>query len=130
MHAQPIYAKNMLRAGAKAYITKNSPRDEIFTAITEVTSGNKYFCNEIKNNLSEEPLYKTEGKPHVGLLSKREMQIVNFIREGFSSKRIANNICISPKTVEVHRHNILKKLKLKNSSALVNFIYTNAAFLL
>ena len=58
--------------------------------------------------------------------SEREIQIINLIKEGQSSKEIAMSLNISLKTVEVHRHNILKKLKLKNSASLVNFINNNS----
>jgi DNA-binding NarL/FixJ family response regulator len=56
------------------------------------------------------------------------MQIIHHIREGHSSKEIATQLDISLKTVEVHRHNILKKLKLKNSASLVNFINSSAGY--
>jgi two-component system invasion response regulator UvrY len=55
-------------------------------------------------------------------LSQREIEIITYIKKGFSSKEIAESLDISVKTVEVHRYNILKKLSLKNSAALVNFI--------
>jgi two-component system invasion response regulator UvrY len=58
-------------------------------------------------------------------LSERELEIINFIRRGLSSKEIASELFISKKTVEVHRYNILKKLNLTNAAALVNFINTN-----
>jgi DNA-binding NarL/FixJ family response regulator len=57
-------------------------------------------------------------------LSRREIDIVKLLKEGLSSKEIALELDISLKTVEVHRYNILKKLKLKNTAALVNFINT------
>jgi DNA-binding NarL/FixJ family response regulator len=56
------------------------------------------------------------------MLSKREIEVVQLIKEGLSSKEIARSLDISLKTVEVHRYNILRKLKLKNTASLVNFI--------
>jgi len=129
MHAHPAYAKKMLKAGAMGYITKNSSKDEIFTAITEVVKGNKFICNEIKDMLSLETLTEAEVPPHIGLLTRRELEISGFISEGLSSKEIASQLQVALKTVEVHRHNILKKLKLKNASNLVNFIHVNAGFI-
>ena len=58
----------------------------------------------------------------MNILSRREIDIVQLIKEGLSSKEIAQRLDISLKTVEVHRYNILKKLSLKNTAALVNFI--------
>jgi DNA-binding NarL/FixJ family response regulator len=122
MHSQPAYAKKMLQIGARGYVTKNSSKEEMITAIMEVHSGNKYICDEIKNNISELVLEENKDVPNVNALTEREIQIINLIKEGQSSKEIAMSLNISLKTVEVHRHNILKKLKLKNSASLVNFI--------
>jgi DNA-binding NarL/FixJ family response regulator len=122
MHSQPAYAKKMLQIGARGYVTKNSSKEEMITAIMEVHNGNKYICDEIKNNISELVLEENKDVPNVNALTEREIQIINLIKEGQSSKEIAVSLNISLKTVEVHRHNILKKLKLKNSASLVNFI--------
>jgi DNA-binding NarL/FixJ family response regulator len=129
MHSQPAYAKKMLQMGARGYVTKNSSKEEMIKAILEVNHGNKYICDEIKNIISEQLLDEKEDSPNINALTEREMQIINFIKEGLSSKEIATSLNISLKTVEVHRHNILKKLKLKNSASLVNFINTNATYI-
>ena len=129
MHSQPAYAKKMLQIGAKGYVTKNSPKEEMIKAILEVSNGNKYICDEIKNIISEQLLEDNPNSPNINALTEREMQIINLIKEGFSSKEIAANLQISLKTVEVHRHNILKKLKLKNSASLVNFIHNNSSYI-
>ncbi|MBC7850952.1 MAG: response regulator transcription factor [Chitinophagaceae bacterium] len=129
MHSQPAYAKKMLQIGARGYVTKNSSKEEMIKAILEVNSGNKYICDEIKNNISELVLEENKDTPNVNALTEREIQIINLIKEGFSSKEIAGQLNISLKTVEVHRHNILKKLKLKNSASLVNFINNTATYI-
>jgi two-component system invasion response regulator UvrY len=126
MHSQPAYAKKMLRLGAKGYVTKNSPRSEMMEAINEVSKNNIYVCQEVKNILSEQMLNGDQGNPDINNLSDREMQIVKSLKEGLSSKEIAVELSISLKTVEVHRHNILKKLKLKNTVSLINFINSQA----
>ncbi len=122
MHSQPAYAKRMLQIGAKGYVTKNSSKEEMIRAILEVNEGSKYICEEIKNNISELVLEENKDIPNVNALTEREIEIINLIKEGHSSKEIAATLNISLKTVEVHRHNVLKKLKLKNSASLVNFI--------
>src|SRR4030095_6412322 len=126
---QPAYAKKMLQIGARGYVTKNSSKEEMIKAILEVNEGNKYICEEIKNNISELVLEENKETPNVNALTEREIQIINLIKEGMSSKEIANQLSISLKTVEVHRHNILKKLKLKNSASLVNFINNTASYI-
>jgi len=126
MHSQPAYAKKMLRLGAKGYVTKNSPRSEMMEAITEVSNNRVYVCQEVKNILSDQLLNGDQVNPDINNLSDREMQIVKALKEGLSSKEIAVELAISLKTVEVHRHNILKKLKLKNTVSLINFINSQA----
>lgn len=126
MHSQPAYAKKMLRLGAKGYVTKNSPRQEMLEAIAEVSKNQVYVCQEVKNILSDQMLNGDQVNPDINNLSDREMQIVRALKEGHSSKEIASDLSISLKTVEVHRHNILKKLKLKNTISLINFINSQA----
>ena len=126
MHSQPAYAKKMLRLGAKGYVTKNSPRQEMLEAIAEVSNNRIYICQEVKNILSDQLLNNDQVNPDINNLSDREMQIVRALKEGLSSKEIAAELSISLKTVEVHRHNILKKLKLKNTVSLINFINSQA----
>ncbi|HKH62050.1 MAG TPA: response regulator transcription factor [Flavitalea sp.] len=122
MHSQPAYAKKMLRLGAKGYVTKNSPKQEMLDAITEVNRGNIYICQEVKNILSDQMLGEEDTAAGLNQLSEREIEVINQIRDGLSSKEIADKLGISIKTVEVHRHNILKKLKVKNTASLINYI--------
>ncbi|RTL57494.1 MAG: response regulator transcription factor [Sphingobacteriales bacterium] len=121
MHNQPVYVKKIMKLGARGYITKNSPVDELLNAIVEVHNGNKYICEEMRQIFSEQALAENE-KNGLNSLSEREIEIIQLIKSGHSSKEIAAKLEISLKTVEVHRHNILKKLNLKNTAALVNFI--------
>jgi len=122
MHSQPAYAKKMLRLGAKGYVTKNSPRQEMLDAIMEVVQGNVYICQEVKDILSDQMLNEEDATAGLNQLSEREIEVINHIRDGLSSKEIADRLAISIKTVEVHRHNILKKLKVKNTASLINYI--------
>ena len=124
MHSMPAYARRMLQMGAMGYVTKNSSKDELLTAIVEVNNGKKYICDEVKTILAQQELEEEGGQPDMNVLSRREIDIVKLIKEGLSSKEIALQLDISLKTVEVHRYNILKKLNLKNTAALVNFINT------
>lgn len=124
MHTMPAYAKRMLQLGAMGYVTKNSSKEEMITAIVEVNNGKKYICHEVKTILAEQELDENPDTADMNNLSRRELDIIKLIKEGLSSKEIALQLDISLKTVEVHRYNILKKLKLKNTAALVNFINT------
>jgi two-component system invasion response regulator UvrY len=122
LHNQPSYARKMMLAGAMGYVTKNSTKEEMFQAITEIHQGRKYVCQEIKNILSSQLVDEEEDRIKIEALSLREIEIIRYIVKGSSSKEIAQELFIAVKTVEVHRYNILKKLKLKNAAGLVNFI--------
>ncbi len=125
MHSIPYYDRRMLQMGAMGYITKNSSKDEMLKAIVEVNEGKKYVCEEVKNILAQQELVEDNVQADMNMLSRRELDIVKLIKEGMSSREIALQLDISLKTVEVHRYNILKKLNLKNTAALVNFINTH-----
>lgn len=120
----PAYARKIMKLGAMGYVTKNSPRLELISAIAAVNSGNKYICLELKDMLAND-LECDEKTPTVGMLSTREIDVVKLIKNGLSSKEIAGQLAISLKTVEVHRYNILRKLKLRNTASLVNFSHAS-----
>ena len=124
MHSPPSYARKMIKDGAMGYVCKSSSSKELFKALEAICAGNKYLCHETKETLAKQMIDNEEGK-NGNTLSGRELEIISFIKKGFSSNQIAKELFISVKTVEVHRYNILKKLNLKNAAALVNFITTN-----
>ena len=129
-YSQPLYVKKMMQMGARGYVTKNSSREEMIHAILEVSKGNKYICNDIKDIISEQTLGDERYRqPDINAITNRELEIITLIKEGSSSREIGARLFISLRTVEVHRHNILKKLKLKNTAALINFINSSAVFL-
>ena len=92
MHSQPAYAKKMLRLGAKGYVTKNSPKQEMLDAIAEVNQGNIYICQEVKNILSDQMLGEEDTAAGLNQLSEREIEVINQIRDGLSSKEIADKL--------------------------------------
>ena len=123
MHTMPAYARRMLRLGARGYVTKNSSKEEMITAIEEVYKGKKYICKEVNDILVTQKLKEDIEKPgDMNDLSRRELEVINLMKAGLKSKEIALQLEISTKTVEVHRYNVFRKLKLKNSVSLVNFL--------
>ena len=122
IYTQPGYVTRMLKQGAMGYVTKNSSCEEMYRAIMEIHNNRRYICDETKNILSEQLIGGDESRNGFNSLSKREIEIIGFIRRGFFSKEIAEQLMVSVKTVEVHRYNILKKLNVKNTAAMLNFI--------
>jgi len=116
--------RKLLALGASGYLSKNSPWEEIVTAIQAVSQGQQYICEEIKNSISMQQLGPDQPSL-INRLTKREVEIVQQMKKGLSSREIALALELGLKTVEVHRYNILRKLNLKNSAALINFFNVN-----
>jgi DNA-binding NarL/FixJ family response regulator len=125
MHNQPSFAKRMLKNGALGYVTKSSNKSEMFEAIETVVTGKIFVCKEIQENLSKQ-VFEDDETPDISKLSEREVDVLKFIKDGLSSKEIADKLFLSSRTVEVHRSNILKKLNLKNTASLLKFIHNSS----
>ena len=117
----PDIARKIIQAGALGYVTKNSSKDEMMLAITEIVKGYRYLCEEIKSLVKERKDGADDPKTLLSSLSLRQIEIISAIRIGQTSKEIAEHLKLAPKTVEIHRYKILKKLKLNNAAELVNF---------
>ncbi len=122
MHALPAYAKKLMSLGANGYVTKNSSREEMITALLTVMEGKKYICEEIKEIIVEQDLTEESEKPNIASLTEKELEVIKFIKEGLSSKDLAAKWNVSVKTIETHRYNILKKLNQKNTTAVINLL--------
>jgi len=122
LHTQPAYAKKILKLGALGYVTKNSSTDEMILAVLEVYNKRKYICEETRNIIAGIEFGFQERNEVLLKLSKREIDIIRGVKNGLSSKEIAERSGLPQKTVEVHRYHILTKLNLPNTAALVNFV--------
>lgn len=120
MYNQPAYMKKMFKAGAKGYLTKNSSKEEMIKAIIEVHEGGEYVCEDLLELFSA---HKLRGVSYH--LTARELEIISLLKLGKSSREIGDLLCVERKTIEVHRYNILKKLKLPNTASLVNYANVN-----
>ena len=122
MHNQPSLVKRMFGLGAKGYVTKSSAASEMVLGIEEVNKGNHFICEEIKNKFAEQMLSNIEESSGLEKLSGKELEVINHLKTELTSKQIGMELDISPKTVEVHRHHILKKLHLKNTASVINYL--------
>ena len=125
MHTQPTYARTIMKHGAMGYVTKNSSRFELYKAIIEIHNNRTYICNEVKGILVDQMMGDDKEQNGFNTLSGKEIEVIGFVKKGCSSKEIAGVLNICVKTVEAHRYNILKKLNLKNTAAMVNYINTH-----
>ena len=121
MHTNIMLIKQMLVSGASGYVSKTSSFDEMTMAITTIHEGNRYICRDIKDYITNQVISEQQSDPayRINQLTKRELEIVNLIKEGHSSKEISEKLFISKRTVEVHRYNIFRKLEVNNITSLI-----------
>lgn len=124
VHKTEEYILATLEAGADGYVLKDATHNELMIAINSVLSGKPYLSPGVSEKVIEGYL---EGrrtlKPSSAwdTLSQREREVLKLIAEGYKNKEIADDLCISIKTVEKHRSNLMKKLDLHNAAALTAF---------
>lgn len=122
MHSAKLYVMGMLNAGASGYLLKTSPLEEVIYGLKVVLGGTVCLSPEISHlvvEYADNQEWKTADR--LSLLSERERQVLQMISEGQTSKRIAVDMKISPKTVDVHRNNIKKKLDIHTIAGLTKF---------
>lgn len=123
-HSEEEYVFETLRAGTDGYVLKESTHGELVMAIESVLKGNRFISPGISSKIIEGYLNRGRtlrtGSP-LELLSARERQIIKLVSEGYTNKRIADYLSISPNTVDKHRANLMKKLNLHNASEITSF---------
>lgn len=117
LHDDITYVKKFLSIGAKGYLTKNTSKTELIEAIHSVQRGDVFIGSDIKDRYFTS-LLNVDSSETKKELTMKEIEIVKLIAQGMSSKEIAEKLFISHRTVETHRHNILKKLELSNAAQL------------
>lgn len=112
--ANEPFPSKLLQAGARGYLTKGILVDEMVAAIRAVHSGKRYLGPEIAQQLALKTLSDGEETPF-DKLSERELQVAMMISSGQTVARIAEKLCVSPKTINSYRYRIYEKLKLKTN---------------
>jgi two-component system, NarL family, response regulator NreC len=123
MHATRNYVSQVLQAGASAYLLKDSAFDDLSTALLAISRGGMYLSPAIAKTAALTNL--REGFPRGGKqsehLTKRELQVLQLIAEGRSTKDIATRLELSVKTVETHRKQIMDKLEIRSVAGLTKY---------
>ncbi|MEL7144872.1 MAG: response regulator transcription factor [Bacteroidota bacterium] len=122
MEISSDYIKDAVKCNVDGYLPKNADISILTQAVTTIAGGQQYFDPKVKDYIfkyfvNDESL----AVPQIQSLSQREVQVLKMISNGISNKEIGAQLFISPKTVEAHRNNILKKLYLKSTADLVKF---------
>jgi two-component system, NarL family, invasion response regulator UvrY len=124
IHPEKYYGLRMLQAGASGYLTKQNAPFELIEAIRKVSQGSMYISNSLAQLLVAA---KKDGeeKPGHEKLSDREYQVMNMIAAGKKVKTIADELCISVKTIHVHRRHILEKLNMTSNAEIIHYAIQN-----
>lgn len=127
-HKEEKYIHATLQAGADAYVLKDDSRTELFNALTSVIGGKSYLSPTICGKVVAGYLSSGDAadrQPSWEVLTKREREVIKLIAEGKRTKDIAEYLSLSPKTVEKHRTNLMRKLDLHSVSAVTAYAIQN-----
>jgi two-component system invasion response regulator UvrY len=124
MYPEDQYAVRMLKAGASGYVTKESAADELITAIRKVANGGRYVSATLAERLAYIVGAHPDKLPHQ-LLSNREFQVMCLLAEGKTLKEIADELCLSEKTITTYRARILEKMQIRNNVELTHYVIQN-----
>ncbi len=124
MHPEEQYAVRMLRAGASGYLTKASAPQELISAIRKVSRGGKYVTVSLAEKLAFE-LDAGAEKPRHERLSNREYQVMLLLASGMSVSEVAEDLCLSAKTISTYRTRILDKMDMKKNAELTLYAVKN-----
>ncbi len=121
MHDESLFAERCLRAGARGYLMKQEGTEKLMGAIYRVLAGKICLSEKVSEKLLKSFV---DGEPHgeagsIESLSDREIQVFQLLGQGFATQKIARSLHLSVSTVDSHRGNIKKKLKLKNAIELL-----------
>jgi DNA-binding NarL/FixJ family response regulator len=124
MRDEKIYAERALRAGADGYITKEEGTEKAIEAIRVLMRGKRYLSDCVAETMMNSLAGNSSaGEGAIGMLSDRELEVLELIGKGLGSREIAEKLHLSIKTVESHREHIKTKLGLTRATELVNFAF-------
>ena len=123
MHRDPVYVREILRAGARGYLLKDSSEVDLVSAIRAVAQGEGYLSPAVSEAVLSD--YRKHVTNPIDLLTSREREVLQLVAEGKTNKEIATGLNLSVYTVEAHRGKIMEKLNLHSVSEMVRFAIRN-----
>jgi DNA-binding NarL/FixJ family response regulator len=123
MHKDSVYVREILRAGARGYLLKDSVADDLVAAVRAVAGGEGYLSPAVSNAVLDD--YRKHVTNPIDLLSSREREVLQMLAEGKTNKEIAVVLNLSVYTVDAHRGRIMEKLNVHSINELVRFAVRN-----
>jgi len=123
-HSNMVFVREILEAGASAYVLKSRAYEDLIRAVDEVMAGRKYLTPDIASGVVSEYVEMSSSSqkdPAFVMLTPRERQVLQQLAEGRSTKEMADTLSVSVKTVETHRRNIMEKLELHTVADLTKY---------
>lgn len=114
MHSDELFPQRLIKAGANAYLTKDSGIKEIIHAISEVMDSRTYICTEVAQKMALISTSGGNGASPFRNLSKRELEVLSLMIKGLKVSDISDKLCLSPKTVSTYRYRLFGKLSVQN----------------
>jgi two-component system response regulator NreC len=123
MHANESYVLAALRNGAQAYALKDASSREIVQAVREVLAGHRYLSPPLSQYALEAYIQKAKGMPldPYETLTTREREVLHLVAQGKTTPAIAERLNLSPRTVETHRTNLMRKLGLRSQTDVIRY---------
>jgi DNA-binding NarL/FixJ family response regulator len=125
MHNDAQIIRRMLKAGASAYLTKSASHEELIAAIRAVVNGDVYYDRQVLDVMTSSLTNNDSNFESEVNLSQRENEVLYYVSKEFSNQEIAERMEISLRTVETHKRNLVKKLRVKNVVGLVRYALEN-----
>lgn len=123
MYNKPLFIKNLVEVGVSGYILKNTGKEELLTAIRRIEGGQDYFSAEVTKTIMSS--FKGPDGDSKGQLTRREEEIIRLLVKAHTTAEISEILFVSTHTIDTHRKNILSKLGLKNTPALIKYAIDN-----
>lgn len=120
MHPEDQFAVRILKAGAAGYLTKDAAPDELIKATRKVISGGRYISSSLAERLADVLSGTSDSSPHEAL-TDREFEVLRLIAQGKTVSEIADQLCLSVKTVSTYRTRLLEKMGLKTNAELMAY---------
>lgn len=115
------FPNQLLDAGARGYLSKGCPADELFKAVRDVVKGRYYISSDVARKLALGRIATQDETSPLKLLSPREMQVLLMIVQGQGNQQISEALFLSPKTISTYRHRLFEKLDVANDVELTHF---------